>query len=100
MVCMVMLSFRRDVGRRRRVRTTIGKRAESCMVRRMPVTEATAKWVEEQFSKSIVPTLVDYIKIPNKSPGFDPEWRKNGHMARAVELLTGWAKQHLPEGAK
>ena len=69
------------------------------MVRRMPVTEATAKWVEEQFAKSIVPTLVDYIKIPNKSPMFDPEWRKNGHMDSAVELLAGWAKQHLPEGA-
>ncbi|MBV8756676.1 MAG: M20 family metallopeptidase [Deltaproteobacteria bacterium] len=66
----------------------------------MPVSEATAKWVEEQFAKSIVPTLVDYIKIPNKSPGFDPEWRKNGHMAKAVELLSGWAKANLPEGAK
>src|SRR6476619_1292543 len=65
----------------------------------MPVTEATATWVEEQFSTSIVPTLVDYIKIPNKSPGFDPEWRKNGHMAKAVDLLSGWAKKNLPEGA-
>ena len=65
----------------------------------MPVTEATAKWVEEQFSTSIVPTLVEYIKIPNKSPGFDPDWRKNGHMAKAVELLSGWAKKNLPEGA-
>src|SRR5262245_29352382 len=28
---------------------------------RMSVTETTAKWVEEQFEKSIVPTLVEYI---------------------------------------
>jgi acetylornithine deacetylase/succinyl-diaminopimelate desuccinylase-like protein len=69
------------------------------MVRRMPVTDATAKWVEEQFESSIVPTLVDYIKIPNKSPMFDPEWRKAGHMERAVTLLAGWAREHLPEGA-
>src|SRR5688500_16120424 len=34
-------------------------------VPRMSVTEATAKWVEEQFAKTIVPTLVEYIKIPN-----------------------------------
>jgi acetylornithine deacetylase/succinyl-diaminopimelate desuccinylase-like protein len=66
----------------------------------MPVTDATAKWVAEQFDKSIVPTLVDYIKIPNKSPGFDPEWKAHGHMDRAVELFAGWAKQNLPEGAK
>src|SRR5262245_23363400 len=65
----------------------------------MSVTEATAKWVEEQFEKSIVPTLVEYIKIPNKSPHFDPDWKKNGHMDRAVDLLAGWAKSHLPEGA-
>ena len=66
----------------------------------MPVTDSATKWVEEQFAKSIVPTLVDYIKIPNKSPMFDPDWKKNGHMDRAVELLAGWAKQNLPEGAK
>jgi len=69
------------------------------MVARMSVTEATAKWVEELFTKSIVPTLVDYIKIPNKSAMFDPKWRENGHVDRAVELLSGWAKQNLPEGA-
>jgi len=63
------------------------------------VTKSTATWVEELFTKSIVPTLVEYIKIPNKSAMFDPEWRKNGHVDRAVELLSGWAKQHLPEGA-
>ena len=69
------------------------------MVAAMSVTEATAKWVEELFEKSIVPTLVDYIKIPNKSAMFDPKWRENGHVDRAVELLSGWAKQNLPEGA-
>src|SRR5450432_3559486 len=66
---------------------------------RMTVTDATAKWVEDLFTKSIVPTLVDYIKIPNKSAMFDPKWRENGHVDRAVELLSGWAKQNLPEGA-
>jgi acetylornithine deacetylase/succinyl-diaminopimelate desuccinylase-like protein len=65
----------------------------------MPVSDATASWVEQEFSKSIVPTLVEYIKIPNKSAMFDPKWRENGHVDRAVELLAGWAKQHLPDGA-
>ena len=65
----------------------------------MPVTDATTKWVEEQFTTSIVPTLVEYIKIPNKSAMFDPKWRENGHVDRAVELLAGWARQRLPEGA-
>src|SRR5262249_28196174 len=45
------------------------------------------------------PTLSEYIRIPNKSPGFDPAWREHGHMDRAVELLAGWARAHLPAGA-
>ena len=65
----------------------------------MTVSAETAKWVEHEFTSSIVPTLVDYIKIPNKSPMFDPAWRETGHMKRAVELFAGWAKAHLPEGA-
>src|SRR6185503_8574727 len=65
----------------------------------MPVADASTKWTEDLFASSIVPTLVDYIKIPNKSAMFDPEWKKNGHMDKAVALLSGWAKSQLPEGA-
>jgi acetylornithine deacetylase/succinyl-diaminopimelate desuccinylase-like protein len=65
----------------------------------MPVSEATASWVAETYDASIVPTLVEYVKIPNKSALFDPDWRKNGHMDRAVDLLGAWAREHLPEGA-
>src|SRR3954465_2714581 len=66
----------------------------------MPVGTSATQWVNDTFSKSIVPTLVDYIKIPNKSPMFDPQWVASGHMDKAVDLLAGWAKQQLPEGAK
>jgi len=65
----------------------------------MPVSDETTRWVEERFAKSIVPTLLRYIAIPNKSPSFDAEWKQAGHMARAVELLSGWAREALPEGA-
>jgi acetylornithine deacetylase/succinyl-diaminopimelate desuccinylase-like protein len=65
----------------------------------MTTADTAMAWVEERFRTSIVPTLVDYIRIPNKSPTFDKEWKAHGHMDRAVELLSGWAKQHLPDGA-
>jgi len=65
----------------------------------MPVSDESAKWVEERFATSIVPTLQKYIAIPNKSPAFDAQWKQAGHMARAVELLSGWAREALPEGA-
>ena len=38
----------------------------------------------------IVPVLEEYIRIPNKSPVFDPEWEANGHMERAVQLVAAW----------
>ena len=65
----------------------------------MPATDPRTSWVEETFERSIVPTLTDYIRIPNKSAMFDPDWKKNGHMDQAVDLLAGWARTQLPEGA-
>src|SRR5262249_50057356 len=41
------------------------------------------------------PLLVDYIRIPNKSPAFDPDWAAHGHMDKAVALLEGWARRAL-----
>ena len=42
--------------------------------------------VDETWTSSIVPALEQYIRIPNQSPLFDPDWKKNGHMHRAVSL--------------
>jgi acetylornithine deacetylase/succinyl-diaminopimelate desuccinylase-like protein len=51
-------------------------------------------FVEDAFAGSIVPTLIEYIRIPNKSPLFDPKWQEHGYMNEAVELLAGWARAH------
>ncbi len=45
----------------------------------------------------IVPALTDYIRIPNKSPAFDPEWESHGHMDKVVEMFTAWAKDKLKQ---
>jgi len=37
---------------------------------------------------TIVPTLTSYIRIPVKSPHFDPDWAKHGHIDEAVELAA------------
>jgi acetylornithine deacetylase/succinyl-diaminopimelate desuccinylase-like protein len=53
---------------------------------------------EHVWNESAVPALCDYIRIPNKSPMFDPRWRENGHMDRAVELIDNWCRRHAPAG--
>lgn len=54
--------------------------------------------MEEVWEDSIIPCLHDYIRIPNKSPLFDPAWAEHGHMERAVSLLESWCRQQPVQG--
>jgi len=47
-------------------------------------------FVDDLWDSSIVPALCEYVRIPNKSPMFDPDWEANGHMLEAVRLLEQW----------
>ncbi|HEX3498835.1 MAG TPA: M20 family metallopeptidase [Stellaceae bacterium] len=53
------------------------------------------KFVGRMWDDEIVPTLVEYIKIPNKSPSFDPDWVAHGHMEAAVTLFECWGRGKL-----
>src|SRR5438270_17909 len=53
------------------------------------------RFVDQIWSDAIVPTLVDYIRIPNKSPSFDPDWAAHGHMEEAVSLFERWARTEI-----
>jgi acetylornithine deacetylase/succinyl-diaminopimelate desuccinylase-like protein len=53
------------------------------------------RFISGLWSDEIVPTLVDYIRIPNKSPAFDPQWAEHGYMDQAVALFEGWARKKL-----
>ena len=50
--------------------------------------------IEKRWDDSIIPTLCEYIKIPNKSVMFDKNWEANGHMAKAMQLIVDWCQQH------
>ncbi|MGB5621548.1 MAG: M20/M25/M40 family metallo-hydrolase, partial [Gammaproteobacteria bacterium] len=49
-------------------------------------------FVDQTWDESIVPELCEYVRIPNKSPGFDPDWQANGHMDAAVALMERWCR--------
>ena len=53
------------------------------------------KFVNQCWDDEVVPTLVEYIKIPNKSPSFDPDWAAHGYMDEAVALFERWARSQL-----
>lgn len=48
--------------------------------------------VSALWDESILAELKEYIRIPNKSVAFDPEWRAHGHMDRVVERFVRWAR--------
>src|SRR5215470_16345539 len=60
---------------------------------------AAAAFCDQFWEKEIVPTISEYIAIPNKSPYYDPDWVRNGHMDRAVALVERWLRERLPAGA-
>ncbi len=63
-------------------------------------TSLLKKFINSFWDKHIIPPLVNYVKIPNKSPSFDPEWKSSGHMDKVLQLATVWIKKHLPKKAK
>ncbi len=53
---------------------------------------AMRNFIERTWSQSVLPELVEYVRIPNKSPAFDPQWHLNGHMEHAISRFAAWAR--------
>ena len=53
---------------------------------------------DEEWEKSIIPELVEYIRVPNKSPAFDPDWQSNGFMEQVVDQFVAWSQHQNIEG--
>lgn len=56
------------------------------------------KFCELQWQESVLPELIDYIRIPNKSPNFDPDWESHGYMEQAVSQFAAWSRARGIEG--
>ncbi len=53
--------------------------------------------IERQWRESILDRLAAYVRIPNKSPAFDPDWERHGYMDAAVQLIAEWCRaQPIP----
>ncbi len=46
--------------------------------------------IDKQWDADIVPQLVEYIRIPARSPHFDPDWARNGHIEAAIRQAEKW----------
>lgn len=60
-------------------------------------TARLSRYVGGLWDDEIVPQLVEYIRIPNKSPMFDAKWVEHGYMDAAVALMETWARSKLSQ---
>jgi len=63
-------------------------------------SQDTTRFISSIWDEQIVPRLVEYIKIPNKSPMFDSQWAEHGYMDQAVALMEQWARAQPIQGMK
>jgi acetylornithine deacetylase/succinyl-diaminopimelate desuccinylase-like protein len=61
---------------------------------------AIRNYVDTLWNDAIVPELIEYVRIPNKSPAFDREWREHGYMDQVVARFAEWARRHPLKGMK
>jgi acetylornithine deacetylase/succinyl-diaminopimelate desuccinylase-like protein len=59
-----------------------------------------SSFVGTTWDSSILERLTAYVRIPNKSPDFDPDWEKHGHMEAAVQLMAEWCRLQPLPGAR
>ncbi len=61
-------------------------------------SQQAQQFINQTWDQTIIPTISKYIEIPCKSPAYDPDWRKNGYIDQAMELITNWCyAQNLPD---
>ena len=53
----------------------------------------TLSSIDQYWESNIIPSLMDYIEIPAKSPAFDSKWQENGFIDKALNLVENWIEE-------
>jgi acetylornithine deacetylase/succinyl-diaminopimelate desuccinylase-like protein len=61
-------------------------------------TARALAFAQKAWDGDVLPTLTEYVRIPAKSPAFDPEWQAHGHLDRAVAMIEAWCRARPIEG--
>lgn len=57
-----------------------------------------SEYINQVWDQSVTPELVEYIRIPNKSPDFDANWQENGYMEQVVDQFVAWIEKQQVKG--
>ncbi len=59
-----------------------------------------SRFLDQRWDHQLVPLLVDYVKVPAKSPAFDPSWQAHGHLQQVVREAHAWAATQAIAGMR
>jgi acetylornithine deacetylase/succinyl-diaminopimelate desuccinylase-like protein len=57
-------------------------------------------FVDRRWDNDLVPRLVDYVKVPAKSPAFDASWSAHGYLQSVVKEAYAWGAAQKIAGLK
>ena len=57
-------------------------------------------FVSRRWDEDIVPRLVDYVRVPAKSPAFDANWAAHGHLESVIRSAERWCEAQGIAGMK
>ena len=55
-------------------------------------------FLERKWDDELIPRLVEYVKVPAKSPAFDASWSAHGHLGDVIKSAGAWARAQQIEG--
>ena len=58
------------------------------------------EYVDKVFEESLIPSLFDFVKIPNLSRLYDEGWATNGNLEKAAEHIKAWVESMKIAGLK
>ena len=61
---------------------------------------ALARFVDRRYDEELIPRLVEYVRVPAKSPAFDGDWSAHGHLASVIRSARAWAEAQKIAGMR
>jgi acetylornithine deacetylase/succinyl-diaminopimelate desuccinylase-like protein len=57
-------------------------------------------FLDRRWDEELIPRLVDYVRVPAKSPSFDASWAAHGHLQAVVKDAHAWAASQRIAGMR
>lgn len=58
------------------------------------------QFIDRRWDDELIPRLVEYVRVPAKSPAFDPSWQAHGHLDAVVRSAHAWAQAQRIAGMR